>query len=151
MLLVKTLYEKDFNLWLEETAYLLKAGKLDCLDIENLIEEIESMSRREKDRLESNLIRVMQHLLKWQYQPEKRTPSWSYSILEHSRRINKALVNSPSLKNYLTTIFDNCYQEARKAASLETQLSINTFPSDNFFTEENILIVNSDDYLIEKN
>ena len=58
-----TLYETDFNLWLEQTAILLKAGKLNQLDIENLLEEIEGMSRQEKDALESNLIRVLQHLL----------------------------------------------------------------------------------------
>ena len=78
-----TLYETDFNLWLEQTAILLKAGKLNQLDIENLLEEIEGMSRQEKDALESNLIRVLQHLLKWNYQPEKRSPSWSYTIIEH--------------------------------------------------------------------
>ncbi|WP_413175412.1 DUF29 domain-containing protein [Anabaena azotica] len=88
MLTVKTLYETDFNLWLEQTAILLKEGKLEQLDIENLLEEIEGMSRKEKDALESNLIRVLQHLLKWKYQSEKRSPSWSYTIIEHSRRLN---------------------------------------------------------------
>lgn len=68
MIAVKTLYETDFNLWLEETAFLIKEGKLDRLDIENLLEEIEGMSRREKDAIESNLIRVLQHLIKWNYQ-----------------------------------------------------------------------------------
>lgn len=94
MLTVKTLYETDFNLWLEQTAIFLKEGKLEQLDIENLIEEIEGMSRKEKDALESNLIRILQHLLKWKYQPEKRSPSWSYTIIEHSRRLNKAFKNS---------------------------------------------------------
>ncbi|GFE71453.1 hypothetical protein CFPU101_40630 [Chroococcus sp. FPU101] len=56
------------------------------------------MSRSEKEGLESNLIRVLQHLLKWHYQPERRSASWSYMIYEHSRRINKAFKNSPSLK-----------------------------------------------------
>jgi CRISPR/Cas system CMR subunit Cmr4 (Cas7 group RAMP superfamily) len=91
MLPVKTLYETDFNLWLEETALLLREGRLDQLDIENILEEIEGMSRSEKDALESNLIRVLQHLLKWNYQPEKRSVSWSYTIIEHSRRLNKAV------------------------------------------------------------
>ena len=40
---VKNLYETDFNLWLEETARLLKENKFEQLDIENLIEEIEAM------------------------------------------------------------------------------------------------------------
>ena len=57
MIAVKTLYETDFNLWLEETMVLLKEKKLDQLDIENLLEEVEGMSRSEKDAIENNLIR----------------------------------------------------------------------------------------------
>jgi hypothetical protein len=106
MIAVKTLYETDFNLWLEETAFLIKEGKLDRLDIENLLEEIEGMSRREKDAIESNLIRVLQHLIKWNYQCQKRSPSWAYTIIEHSRRLNKAFKNSPSL---LTNLYKSTF------------------------------------------
>ena len=109
MIAVKTLYETDFNLWLEETAFLIKEGKLDRLDIENLLEEIEGMSRREKDAIESNLIRVLQHLIKWNYQCQKRSPSWAYTIIEHSRRLNKAFKNSPSLKRYFDDVFDEAF------------------------------------------
>ncbi|MDD1416190.1 DUF29 domain-containing protein [Dolichospermum sp. ST_con] len=144
-----TLYETDFNSWLEQTAIILKAGKLNQLDIENLLEEIEGMSRKEKDALESNLIRVLQHLLKWNYQPGKRSPSWSYTIIEHSRRLNKVLKNSPSLKPYFDTVFDECYNEACKAAAVETQLPLTTFPESSPFTKSDVLDVNVDDYFIE--
>jgi hypothetical protein len=150
MLASKTLYETDFNLWLEETAELLRNGKLKHLDIENLLEEIEGMSRREKDALESNLIRVLQHLLKWNYQSNKRTSSWAYTIYEHSRRLNKALKNSPSLKRYFDTVFDECYQEARKAAALETRLPLKTFPELSPFTKSDVLEINPDDYLVDE-
>ncbi|MBC5795824.1 DUF29 domain-containing protein [Sphaerospermopsis sp. LEGE 00249] len=149
MLTVKTLHETDFNLWLEQTAIFLKEGKLEQLDIENLIEEIEGMSRKEKDALESNLIRILQHLLRWKYQPEKRSPSWSYTIIEHSRRLNKAFKNSPSLKRHFDAVFDECYQEACKAAAVETQLSLTTFPESCPFTKSDVLDVNVDGYLIE--
>ncbi len=150
MLTAKKLYETDFNLWLEETANLLKEGKLERLDIENLLEEIEGMSRREKEALESNLIRVLQHLLKWHYQPNKRTPSWAYTINEHSRRLNKSLKNSPSLKPYFDAVFDECYQEACKAAALETQLPLKTFPESCPFTQSDVLEINPDHYLLEE-
>lgn len=78
-----TLYESDFNLWLEKMATCLKERQLDQLDYENLIEEIESMGRSEKDALESNLKVLLMHLLKWQYQPDKRSNSCQYSITEH--------------------------------------------------------------------
>ena len=148
MLTVKTLYETDFNLWLKQTAILLKEGKLNQLDIENLLEEIEGMSRQEKDGLESNLIRVLQHLLKWNYQPEKRSPSWSYTIIEHSRRLSKAFKNSPSLKRYFDEVFDECYNEACKAAAVETQLPLAAFPESCPFTKSDVLDVNLNDYLV---
>jgi hypothetical protein len=61
----KTLYEQDFNLWLEETVNLLKTRQLSLIDYDNLIEEIESMGISHRHALESNLIRVLMHLLKW--------------------------------------------------------------------------------------
>ncbi len=148
MIAVKTLYETDFNLWLEETALLIKEGKLDRLDIENLLEEIEGMSWREKDAVESNLIRVLQHLLKWNYQPQKRSPSWAYTIIEHSRRLNKAFKNSPSLNRHFNDVFDECYAAACQVASVETQLPLTTFPQSCPFSKSDVLDINSDDYLI---
>ena len=81
---IKLLYKTDFNLWLRETVNLLRKGEVEKLDIENLAEEIEDIGNNRKDALESNLIRVLQHILKWKYQPQKRTNSWKASITEHS-------------------------------------------------------------------
>ncbi len=102
------LYEQDFCLWIETTANLLKEGQFSQLDIENLVEEIETMGRREKNSLESNLIVVFLHLLKWQYQPDKRSRSWKSSIFEHRIRIHKAFKNSPSLKPFFANVFAEC-------------------------------------------
>ncbi len=133
------LYEQDFYLWLETTAQLLKEGRLSELDLENLIEEIETMGRSEKDALESNLIIILLHLLKWRYQPNKRSRSWKSSIFEHRRRLDKALKNSPSLKSYFREIFAECYQYGRKKASIETGLSLKAFPLESPFSIEEVL------------
>ena len=146
MLSLSHLYETDFYLWLEKTAHLLRERKLQQLDIENLLEEIEGMSRSEKDALESNLIIVLQHLLKCDYQIPKRSPSWSYSIYEHSRRLKKSLKNSPSLKNYFYDVFGESYQEVRKLAYLETSLPLDTFPLECPYIAEDILNINPDTY-----
>ena len=74
------LYEQDFLLWIETTANLLRAGKLTEIDIANLIEEIESMGRSEKRELKNRLIVLLMHLLKWKYQPGKRSESWKNTI-----------------------------------------------------------------------
>ena len=143
---LSSLYESDFNLWLETNTNLLKQRKFTQVDIEQLIEEIEDMGNNRKDALESNLMRVFQHLLKWKYQPKKRSNSWRASITEHSLRLNKALKKSPSLKPYLKNVYEECYQDARLVASRETGLDINIFPVNCPFTSEQVL---NPDYLPE--
>ena len=133
------LYEQDFCLWIETTANLLKEGRFSQLDIENLVEEIETMGRSEKNALESNLIIVFLHLLKWQYQPDKRSRSWESSIFDHRRRIHKAFKNSPSLKPFFANVLAECYQYGRKQASIETGLSLTAFPTESPFTIDEIL------------
>ena len=67
------LYEQDYYRWLTQTADLLKSKEFTKLDLENLIEEIESLGKSEKRAIKSNLIVVILHLLKWQYQSQKRS------------------------------------------------------------------------------
>lgn len=136
---IKLLYKTDFNLWLRETVNLLRKGEVEKLDIENLAEEIEDIGNNRKDALESNLIRVLQYLLKWKYQPQKRTNSWKASITEHSLRLNKALKKSPSLKPYFQDVFGECYQDARLITSQETGLDICIFPETCPFEQVNVL------------
>ncbi len=124
----QSLYESDYVAWVETTLQRLKQQDYDSVDWENLIEEIEDMSRRERQALESNLIILLMHLLKWQCQPEHRSGSWSGSIVEHRRRINKALKDSPSLKPYLQTIIDSAYDDALEQAIAETTLPADRFP-----------------------
>jgi hypothetical protein len=86
------------------------------------------------------------HLLKWQYQKDKRTNSWRYTIIEHRDRLEVAFRDSPSLKRYFNEVLEKCYQKARRFASEETGLDIKTFPIDLPFTKEQIL---DSDYLPE--
>jgi hypothetical protein len=86
------------------------------------------MGRSERRNLKSNLIVVLTHLLKWQYQPEFKSGSWKGSIVEHRRRIREALKDSPCLKPYLQEVFDECYSDAVEQANAETGLSVETCP-----------------------
>lgn len=140
------LYDRDFYLWLQETAQLLRNGEFDRLDIENLVEEIESMGRSDKHAVESNLEVVLMHLLKYKYQPDRRSRSWRLTLFEHRDRLRKAFRESPSLRPYLASEFEDCYRNARKKASIETDLPIATFPADSPFTPEQAL---DEDYLPE--
>ncbi len=86
------------------------------------------MGRSDRRSLESNLVVVIMHLLKWQFQPECRSRSWKSSIVEHRRRIRNDLKDSPSLKPYLAEVFAECYWDAVESASVETGLPMEVFP-----------------------
>jgi hypothetical protein len=140
------LYDRDYYLWLQETAKLLRHGEFDRLDIENLVEEIESMGRSDKHAVESNLEIVLMHLLKYSYQAKRRSNSWRFTLLEHRNRLFKAFKDSPSLKVHFDQTFAASYQQARKLAAAETGLPIAIFPQDSPFTPEQAL---DEDYLPE--
>ena len=97
------------------------------------------MGRSEQNALERNLEQLLMHLIKWKYQPSRRSNSWRYSITEHGLRLKKAFQKSPSLQRYFEKVFDECYQDARLLASRETGLSKDIFPVTCPFPREDIL------------
>ena len=122
------LYDADFIQWIDNAAERLRQGRFDQLDIENLIDEVESLGRSEKNALKSNLSIVLMHLLKWQYQADKHSNRWIRTIDEHRYRIQLSLESSPSLKNDYLDSIETSYASARKKAARETRLEISTFP-----------------------
>ncbi|MFE1744153.1 DUF29 domain-containing protein [Coleofasciculus sp. H7-2] len=134
-----SLYEQDFYLWIKTTAQQLKEGKIKDIDIISLIEEIESIGRSEKRELKNCLIVLLMHLLKWQYQPEKRSESWRSTITEQRICIEGLLEDSPSLQPLISEVFDDCYQKARLKASDETGIKLNYLPKESPFTPEETL------------
>lgn len=122
------LYEQDFFAWVEEQVGALRSGQTHRLDIENLVEEIEDMGRSQRRAVKSALI-ILSHLLKYRYQPDRRSNSWRATIREHRRYVRDELDDSPSLRPYTERILDDCYQDAREAAADESGLPIVTFPA----------------------
>ncbi|MFB2837425.1 DUF29 domain-containing protein [Floridanema evergladense] len=137
--MVNNLYNSDYDAWVAEQIQHLKFKALEKLDIDHLISELEGMGKSDRRSLESNLRILLAHLLKWKYQPEKRSGSWRGSIKEHRRRCLKILSDSPSLKNHLITILNECYTDAKDLAATETELSCETFPNDCPFLIDEIL------------
>jgi hypothetical protein len=121
-------YQSDFYSWTQEQAALLKAGRLQELDIENLIEEIETMGRSEKRELESRLAVLLVHLLKWQYQPVRRGRIWQLTIDEQRLQFSKVLNDNPGLKPHLDQIIKDAYTLAIIRSSKETALEKTVFP-----------------------
>ncbi|MDX2270807.1 MAG: DUF29 domain-containing protein [Cyanobacteriota bacterium] len=134
-----SLYNQDYYLWSQKMAALLRSHHWEQLDIDHIAEEIESLGRSERRALESNLLILIIHLLKWKYQPDKQTNSWKYTIREHRQRIDRELRESPSLKPYLAEVFSETYENARQLAADETGLDILIFPPDYPFSIEDVL------------
>ncbi|MGH6903728.1 MAG: DUF29 domain-containing protein [Geminicoccaceae bacterium] len=135
----QSLYERDFYLWIEQQASRLRKGRLEELDVVNLLEEIEDMGRSEKRAVESNLVVLLTHLLKYRFQPDQRSSSWRGSIVEHRRRLRKLMRESPSLLPYAREIFSECYADGCEQAAAESGLSPNTFSAQPPFTLEQLL------------
>ncbi|MEN8447773.1 MAG: DUF29 domain-containing protein [Cyanobacteria bacterium J06555_13] len=122
-------YSTDFDTWTDQTAQLLREGRWEEIDTEHLIEEVEDLGKRDRRAVVSQLIRLLLHLLKWQYQPERRSDSWLDSITDARVQIELAFEDSPSLKNYLAEQVDTCYQRARRQAMQQTGMTTSTFPT----------------------
>ncbi len=121
-------YDVDFVRWAESQAAALREGRFDDVDIANVSEEIESLARSDKRKLESRLATLMMHLLKREYQPAKASYSWQLTIVEQASQIIKLLKESPSLRRELWEFAQSAYPSARRKAAIETGLPITTFP-----------------------
>jgi Domain of unknown function DUF29 len=77
---VHELYELDFFEWTQRNAELLRQGCLESADIPHIAEELADMGERDRREVKSYLKHLMMHLLKWQFQPDRRDGSWAVSI-----------------------------------------------------------------------
>jgi len=133
------LYDLDYNLWLEKTIGQLRDRAFTEIDLENLLAELEAMGRSEKRAVYGNLKIVLMYLLKYRYQPFRRSNSWQSTIIEHRQRLKRALKESPSLKRYFNEVFNESYQDARELAAYETRLPLEYFPDESPFSSEETL------------
>ena len=127
----KSLYDTDYNLWLLETVEQLERRNFNAIDWDNLIEEVLDLSKRDKRKIESLLIRLWEHLLKlayWDSEKERNRGNWQGEIINFRKQIKRLLEDSPSLKIHLQDRFIKCYQDAREIASQRSGLPLNTFP-----------------------
>lgn len=132
------LYERDFVSWLDRQAMLIRDGHLDGLDLANLAEELEDMSKSKRQELRSRLEVLLIHLLKYQFQPENRTGSWLGTIVEQRARIADLFEDSPSLRPLLADLLNDerLYRTAQKIAMAESGLPKARFPERNPYGDE---------------
>lgn len=122
------LHDSDFHAWTQQQAALLKQGRLDQIDLEHLIEEVESMGASERNQLQSRLKILLGHLLKWQFQPRFRSRSWNATIEEQRLSVIGLLEDNPSLKNILEERLLRAYPQGVLLAVKETNIDKSRFP-----------------------
>lgn len=140
-------YEQDFNAWIHHQVQLLKSGRLQQLDVKHLIIELEEMGKSDVRALESRLLILIAHLLKWQYQRATLTTqwqgfegkSWRNTIIEQRAQLRHLLKKVPSLKREFSNAINEVYAEAVTIAAQETQLPNATFPPTCPYSMEQLL------------
>jgi hypothetical protein len=132
-------YDEDFVLWTGRQAALIRAGRFELVDWENVAEEVESLGVSDRRQLRNRLAVLMMHLLKWQLQPMHRSRSWQSTIRVQRGRIERLLKDSPSLRREVADLARDEYPAAREEASAETGFAARTFPKSLPYTAEQIL------------
>ena len=125
-----TKYQTDVVAWAHEQAGLIRAGRFELLDLENIAEEIEDVGKSEQRELASRMAVLLAHLLKWQYQPQKRTSSWTLTIKEQRRLVIRRIQKTLSLRIVLedTEWVDDIWLDSKTLAEKQTGLDIGIFP-----------------------
>ena len=138
------LYSIDFCAWTQEQADLLRQGKLDQIDVTNLIEEIESLGKQQQQEFKNRLGVLIGHLLKCrdqsnQHQSNQRSKSWKYTIQEQRLQILDLLEQNPSLRPYQEEAISKAYQLGLLLVGRETPLDPKEFPNQCPYTISQIL------------
>lgn len=132
-------YDDDFVAWTERQAALIRAGRFDAVDRENVAEEIESLGRSDRRALASRLEVLIAHLLKWQFQPKGRSRSWSGTIRTQRHHLRRLLDESPSLRPAIAGEVDEAYPVAVIAAAAQTRIEEERFPTACPYTADQLL------------
>lgn len=127
-------YEGDFHHWAFAQAELVRQRRFSELDIPNVVEELESMGNEIRFKLESSYRLLISHLLKYAYQPSRRSRSWLLTITRERANIERIEVKNPSLRAKADQIVQEMYRYGRKEAAVETGLPLDAFPAECPFT-----------------
>jgi hypothetical protein len=122
------LYDRDFALWIEAQVAALRAGNAAALDIQNLILELEGLTKRDERALGSQLKLIMARLLMQRYRPRRASRSWAESITNGREKIADIVEQSPNLRRILPALMTRNYPRAAAQAARDTRMPIDDFP-----------------------
>jgi hypothetical protein len=136
---LKTLYEIDDSLWLEETIELLKAKNFEALDLDNLIEELEDLGNEKKFRVASFLQQIIRHALLLQFwisEREYNQAHWQAEIISFQYQLKRYLTTN--LRQYLEQEFEQIYFESPRYVRQKNDNKVN-FPDTCPYSLEELL------------
>jgi Domain of unknown function DUF29 len=125
---VSETYVTDFNAWMAQTTQLLRERRWPEIDVMHLIEAVEDLGKSERRGIMRQLTRLLRHLLKWHYQPQRRSDSWLDSIMDARTQIELAIEDSPSLRGYPAEQLEESYKRTCRQAAKQTAMEISMFP-----------------------
>lgn len=133
-------YDTDVVAWAREQAQLLRAGRFDAIDIEHIAEEIEDVGKSEQRELANRMAVLLDHLLKWAIQPERRGSNWEATIRDQRSRIERRITRTPSLKHSLADPdwWSDAWGDARLETSRETGIGFDRLPADCPWTSDQV-------------
>jgi hypothetical protein len=134
------LYEQDETAWLEAMAELARDGRSADLDLPHLAEFLADMAKRDRREVESRMVVLLAHLLKWVHQPDRRSRSWRGTIIEQRQELN-GLADRGVLRNHAAAVLAAAYSNAVERAANETGLAIDQFPKECPYTIDQLLAV----------
>jgi hypothetical protein len=129
----------DYYKWGYEQAAHIRAGRFDLVDILNVADEIENVAKNELRSMRSNVEVILLHLLKWEFQPSKRSKSWSHSIGEHRERVLVDLADSATMASKWDETVAKAYRPARLRAAREAKLDVRLLPLECPFSREQVM------------
>ena len=120
-------YDTDFYRWTAETASLLRERRFSEVELEAVIEEIESLGRREKHEVYNRVLRIVELMLKLDLATgqllDYNRRGWLGSVERQRAELERVFEDSPSLRAQLTgELVAKAYRDAARIVAVEYDL-----------------------------
>jgi len=137
---LETLYQQDETAWLEAMSELIRMRQFDAVNFTNLAEYLTDMAARDRREVRSRLSTLLMHLLKWEYQPNKRSRSWRTTVLNQRQEL-AVLASQGVLRVHAIEVVDAAYQDAVELAVSDTKLHLEDFPAECPYSFDQLLVI----------
>ena len=99
---------------------MLRARRFGELDLDNLIEEVEDLSRRERDAVESFVETLVEHFLKLAFSSAERPRrGWLVTVDKHRAKLARKLTTT--LRNHLEAELPALYARLRRPVARQLE------------------------------